>query len=115
MGLTVKSDDKPVMVFRKDKEYNGITFPTYCISVSSKDKEGNWVNGYIDVMFKKGIGVDDQTKIFIKNAFPVVSKGKDRNFVKLMITDFDYESAPAVDKDGFMKIPEGIQEELPFK
>jgi hypothetical protein len=111
MGLTVTTDKKPVMVFRQDKEFNGSTFPTYSIGVSSKNKDGKYVNGYISVVFKKGIGVENQTKIYIKDSFPIVSEGKDRNFVKLMIMDFEIVESG----DGFMDIPEGTQEELPFK
>ena len=112
MGLTIKTDEKPVMVFRKDKEYNGSTFPTYSIGVSSKDKDGNWISAYYDCLFKKGVEVENKTKIFIKNAFPVVSKGKeDRNYPKFMITDFEIEGQSS---DGFMNVPDTIDEEVPW-
>lgn len=111
MGLKLTTDDKPVMIFRNDKEYNGTTFPTYTISVSSKDKEGNWANGYIDCLFKKGVEIENKTKIFIKNAFPVSSKGKDKVYTKWMITDFEIEGQT---KDDFMAIPESINEEVPW-
>ena len=43
---------------------------------------------------------------------------KEKTYVKVMITDFEVitegEQAPAVDADGFMQIPDGIGEELPF-
>lgn len=112
MGLTLKTDDRSVMVFRNEKEYNGKTFPTYCIGVSSKDKDGNWVNSYIDVLFKKGVEVENKTKIFIKNAFPVANQGKDRTFTKWMITEFEIEGQKS--SEDFMNIPEGIQEEIPW-
>lgn len=111
MGLKLTTDDKPVMIFRNDKEYNGKTFPTYTISVSSKDKEGNWINSYLDCIFKKGVEVENKTKIFIKNAFPLVSQGKDRTFTKWMITDFELEDQA---KNDFMAIPDGEQMEVPW-
>ena len=111
MGLKLTTDDRPVMVFRNEKEYNGKTFPTYCIGVSSKDKEGNWVSSYIDCLFKKGMSVENKTKIFIKNAFPVANQGKDRAFTKWMITDFEIEGA---NNNGFMDVPDSISEEVPW-
>lgn len=111
MGLKLTTDTKPVMIFRKDIEYNGSTFPAYSIGVSSKDKDGNWVSSYLDCTFKKGVSVENKTKIFIKNAFPVSSQGKDKVFTKWMITDFEIEGQTNND---FMNIPEGIQEEIPW-
>ena len=110
--MQLTATDRSVMVFRNEKEYNGNTFATYAIGVSSKDKDGEWVNSSIDVMFKKGIDLENKTKIFIKNAFPVVSKGKDRNFVKWMITDFEIEGQGQQD---FMNIPDTIENEIPWK
>ena len=109
--MQLTATDRSVMVFRNDREYNGNTFATYAIGVSSKDKDGEWVNSSIDVMFKKGIDLENKTKIFIKNAFPVVSKGKDRNFVKWMITDFEIEGQ----QTNFMDIPDTIENEIPWK
>ena len=109
--MKLTSEDKAVMIFRNDKEYNGKPFVTYSISVSSKDKDGNWVSGYLDCIFKKGVSVENKTKIFIKNAFPTVSQGKDRTFVKWMITDFEIEGQTS---DDFMNIPDSIEEEIPW-
>ena len=56
MGLVVKTDGKPVTVYRQDKTANsGTTYQQYSLGVSSKDKDGNWVNGFIDCQFKKGV------------------------------------------------------------
>lgn len=109
--MKLTSEDKAVMIFRNDKEYNGSTFPTYSFGVSSKDKDGNWVSGYLDCIFKKGVSVENKTKIIIKNAFPIVSQGKDRTFVKWMITDFEIEGQTS---DDFMNIPDSIEEEIPW-
>ena len=110
--MKLTSEDKAVMIFRNDKEYNGKPFATYSISVSSKDKEGKWVSGYLDCIFKKGVSVENKTKIIIKNAFPTVSQGKDRTFVKWMITDFEIEGQKS--NDDFMNIPDSIEEEIPW-
>lgn len=112
MGLKITTDGKPVKVFRKDKEWNGSTFPTYSIGVSSKDKDGNWVNGYIDCLFKKGVDIPNKTEITINNAFYVCNKSGDKVYNKLMITDF--EMAYQDVSNEFMQIPDGTDTELPF-
>lgn len=119
MGLKLTTDDKPVTIFRKDREYSGGTFATYSVGVSSKDRDDNWVNGYLDVCFKKGVEVCNKSKISINNAFPVVRKYNDKAYVSWMITDFDVveegQPTPANDlaNQGFLNIPEGA-EDLPF-
>lgn len=49
------------------KEHEGRKF--YKIGISKKDKEGNWVKGYIDCKFKKDVNLDNMTKIRINNAW----------------------------------------------
>ena len=58
-------DNYSKMVFRKDNEFG--TF--YQIGLSKKDRNGNYINGYMNVRFKKGVSVPNMTKIVIKNAF----------------------------------------------
>lgn len=106
MGLTVKSDDRGVKVFKNEHGF-------YSIGISSKDKDGNWIKGYIDVLFKKGVELENKTEIVIKNAFPVVNEYKEKKYIKLMITDFDVISSGVTD-DGFINIPDGVEEEVPF-
>lgn len=100
--MTITSD-KPVMIFRDDKGQ----FPRYSIGISSKGTDGEWINGYIPCKFKKGVELENMTKITIKNAFYSVSKGEKYNFVSIMITEFDIAEE--------QEIPAGIEEELPFK
>lgn len=104
--MKLTSEDRAVMIFRNDKEYNGKKFATYSMSVSSKDKDGNWVGGFLECSFKNGVEIENKTKILIHNAFPVVNKGKDdRSYIKWMITDFEIE--------GMQTTPD-IAEELPW-
>lgn len=120
MGLTVTSDEKGVKVIRKDKTWSGGTFATYSLMISSKVND-EWLNGFTDCVFKKGVEVENKAIIKINNAFYTVSKSGDRTYVKLMITDFDVIkpgvplNKPTVDSEGFMQIPDNIDEELPFK
>lgn len=113
MGLTVKSDDKGVKVFANEKEGANGKYTLYSIGVSSKDANGNWVSGYINVRFKKGVEVANKSKIKINNAFYVVNKSGDRSYVSLMITDFDVLEG-GESGDGFIDMSNVKDEELPF-
>lgn len=55
----------PVMVFKR--EYEGKTF--YSLGLSRKDRDGNYINGYMACRFKNGVEVPDKTKIYLKNAW----------------------------------------------
>ena len=133
MGLKIVTDDRPVKIIRKDKvSAAGNAYTQYSAMVASKDKGGNWHNGFIDVAFKSGVSVDNKAQIAINNAFPVVSEYNGKTSVKWMITDFDVivqgegsaSNAPAnasngngmaTDADGFLQINADIDlEELPF-
>ena len=117
MGLIIKTDDYPVMVFRDDKG----KYPRYSLGVSSKGATGEWIRGYVPCKFKKGVEVENMTKIKINNCFPIASQGEKYVFVSWMITDFevietiDGRVIDGQDQSDFMAIPEGIEEELPFK
>ena len=123
MGIKIGTDDKGVLLYRKDKtSSNGNTYATYFIKVSSKSGD-EWVSGFIDVVLPKGKSVENKTTIYINNAFYIVSEYTDRNNtkhtqMKLYIQDFETDGnatpAPQTDKDGFVNIPEGLDEDLPF-
>lgn len=55
----------PVMIFKR--EYQGKEF--YSVGLSKKDRNGNYINGYMTCSFKKGVSVPDKTKIYIKKAW----------------------------------------------
>lgn len=124
MGLKIITDDRGVKIYRHEKtSAAGNPYVSYSMAVASKDKDGNWVNGFIDCTFKKGVEVNHKSVINIKNAFYTCSKYNDKVYVKVMITDFyvvDEGEKPVaqggieVDPDGFMAIPDGIPDELPF-
>lgn len=122
MGLTLSADDRGVKVYRHDKvSAAGNPYTMYSLAVSSKGSDGNWNQGYMDCAFKKGVSVNNKSVIRIKNAFPTVNSYNGKSTVRWMITDFDVISdgeAPAPAQSpvsGFMDIPDGIDEELPFE
>ena len=119
MGLTLKTDDKgPVMIFRKDKEWNGTTFPVYSMGVSSKDRDGNYHNGFVGVQFKKGTDIPHKSKIKINNAFPVVREWNGGKSVEWFISDYEVVEAGATTNSSsnaspdFSNIPD--DGDLPF-
>ena len=82
-GATIEGTGK---VFAHD---NG-TWTSYSVGVSAKDKDGNWVNGYQPVRFKKGQDVPDRSVINYK-AFPTVVKGKDKPVIVWQILEYTIE------------------------
>ena len=118
MGLIVTTDEKGVKVYATEKEGQYGKYTRYSVGVSSKDKDGNWVNGYIECKFKKGVSIPNKARIQINKAFFVASKGGEKSYTHLMIMDYKIieggETSAAQDADEFMKIPEGIDEDQPF-
>jgi len=117
MGLTVTTDDKGVTVFANEKEGAKGKYVFYSIGVSTKNKESNtWVNGFINCRFKTGVVVANKTKIKINSAFFFASKYGDKTYTNLMITDFDIlePGDSSGDPDDFVKIPDNVDEEVPF-
>lgn len=119
MGLKVTTDGRPVTVFRQDKtSAAGNAYTTYALGISSKDMDGNWVNGFVDARFKSGVDVANKRKITINNAFYTVKESNGKSYVSIMVTDFDIaeNGQPATNNSNtdFMNIPDGVDEELPF-
>lgn len=123
MGLKVTTDGRAVTVYANEKTtQNGGKFTTYSIGVASKDKDGNWVNGFLDCQFKKGVEIANKTKIEISNSFYTVNEYNGKKYLKLFILDFAVteqgevpQPAPAPSDDGFMNIPDGLEDGgLPF-
>ena len=89
MGLVVTSDDKGVKIYANEKESANGKFTAYSLGINSKNPNGEWVNGYINCKFKKGVSVANKSKIKIKSAFFVATKGGNKSYTHLMITDFE--------------------------
>lgn len=59
------SEEKPKMIFKNvkdDKEY-------YSIGLSTKDKEGKYINGYMNCRFRKDVSLENQTRIKLQDAW----------------------------------------------
>lgn len=59
------SSNYPVMIFAS--EFNDKRH--YKVGLSKKDMNGNYINGYKDVRFKKDVFIHNKTKIKIKSAW----------------------------------------------
>ncbi len=121
MGLKVITDGKAVTVFRQDKtSQNGVPYTQYSLGISSKNANGEWVNGFIDCQFKKDVQVNNKAKIEIANSFYTVNEYNGKKYYKLFIMDFNVvengesQHVPQVD-DSFMSIADDMDESgLPF-
>lgn len=100
------------------------------IKVGEKNGQILWENDYWNTVFcgkayQKALELEDKTRIIVTemNVRNVYSRNTKRNYPQIMVTEFEIaESAgnenPAsgnTDDDSFMNIPEGLDEELPFK
>ena len=77
--------DKEEMIFKN--EYNDK--PYYTMGLSKKDKSGNYIKGYINVNFKKGVVLSNMTKIRIKSAWLDFYKKDVQTIPYIFINDFD--------------------------
>lgn len=77
--------DKEEMIFRS--EYNGK--PIFSIGLSKKSKDGNYVNGYMEVHFKNGVDLPNKTRIKIKEAWLGFNQKEKKTYTYIFINDFD--------------------------
>ena len=69
-------------IFKSDKGF-------YSTGISNKLMDGSWDNAYFPVQFKKGVEVENKTKINITNGFMSFFKGQDDKPVfKIVVLDF---------------------------
>ena len=77
------------MIFRNDK--NDRTF--YNAGISNKKQDGTYENGYIQVKFKKGVEVENKTKIDITKGFLSFYKNKDNHDVPfIFVLEFNADA-----------------------
>ncbi|MBO7732067.1 MAG: hypothetical protein J6S67_05930 [Methanobrevibacter sp.] len=57
--------DKPKNIFRFDKDGRAY----YSIGLSKKDKDGNYINGYMNCKFPKNADIPNKSKIMILDAW----------------------------------------------
>ena len=120
MGLTLKTDNKPVTVVRKDGvSQNGKAYTMYSLMYSFKNSNEEWKNVFVDCAFKKGTDLVNKSKINITNAFMTGSEYNGNTKPKIFVLDYEVvegnQPAPAPSGDmDFMKIDADLDEGLPF-
>lgn len=95
--------NKEEMIFKN--EYNDKPF--YTIGLSKKDKNGNYINGYMNVSFKKGVELENKTRIKIKEAWMDFYKKDVKTIPIIFINDF--EIVDQGKKDPFKEYGESIK------
>lgn len=69
-------------IFKNDKGF-------YSTGISNKLLDGTYENAYIQVQFKKGVELENKTKINITNSFLTFWKGQDgKPIFKIMVLEF---------------------------
>ena len=126
MGLKIITEQTPVTVYVNERQTQNGTFKTYSIGVSSKDKEGNWVNGFLPCNFRKGTEIANKSKISISNSFPTVRKytdktGTERTEIGIFVLDYEVveggqpQPTAASNDNDWLNIPDNLDDSsLPF-
>lgn len=92
------------MIFANKHESRNDTWYTYATGISRKREDGSYASMYIDVRFRKGVTVENKTKINIKDGFLTMREftangGDVVKRIVLMVMDFEIAeesgSAPA--------------------
>ena len=101
------------MVFRNEHETNGETWYSYNISVSSKKLDGEYVSTSVPIRFKKGVMVENKTRIDIKKGFLTVREytkdGDKKKILEIMCMEFG--TVTKQEDSGFMPLQD---EDIPF-
>lgn len=108
----------PVMIFKN--EYNGKVF--YKVGLSRKDRDGNYINGYMSCRFKREVTLEDKTKIYIKSAWLDFYLKDKQTIPYIFINEFEkveetINNAKTEDKEPnyyYTKDIEYTDEDLPF-
>ena len=82
--------NKDEMVFRKDYEGR----PIYSIGLSRKDKNGEYVKGYITANFREGVDIKNGSRIKINNAWLSFYKKENMTIPTIFVSDFELTSEP---------------------
>lgn len=77
--------NKEEMIFRFDYKEK----PRYWLGMSRKKQDGSYEKGYINVSFKKGVELQNQTKIKIKKAWLDFYKKEKETMPTIFINDFE--------------------------
>lgn len=127
-----RTQGKRFTFFSKEREVNGqkvnhtdkCVFGTLSEGIKTGENNGQpiWENDYWNVTFcgkayEKALQLKDKDRIVVveMNVRNVYWKPTKKSYPQITVTDFDVlENATNNAGDGFMNVPDGIDEELPF-
>ena len=87
--------DKEEMIFRNERNGKAI----FSIGLSKKNKDGEYVNGYMEVHFRNGVDLQNQTKIKIKEAWLGFNQKEKKTYTYIFINDFEIVKQPEEKKE----------------
>lgn len=106
--------DKRETIFRKDFENRTL----YRIGLSKKDENGNYINGYMDVRFRNGVDIPNNTKIEIKKAWIGFGVKDKKTYPYIFINEFETVGEKETTKEdpfaAFGKQIEINEDDIPF-
>ena len=104
--------DKEEMIFRNERNGKAI----FSIGLSKKNKDGEYVNGYMEVHFRNGVDLQNQTKIKIKEAWLGFNQKEKKTYPYIFINDFDIIEENEFEKFGdSIKTDSNIGEQIQIK
>lgn len=77
--------DYIVMVFMKEYDNRKL----YSIGLSKKNKNGAYENGFISARFKKGVELENKTRIKVKDSWLSFNINENKTFLYIFINDFE--------------------------
>ena len=77
--------DKEITIYRYDGQYG----PSYSIGLSKKTQDDKVEYGFFPCRFRKGVELQNKTKIKIRNAFISFNKKNDKTYPYIFINSFE--------------------------
>ena len=74
-------------------EFNGEV--RYSIALSKKKEDGEYENGYMKVIFRKGVSIENKSKIRITDAWLSFNNFNNKTYPYIFINNFDLVDKPA--------------------
>lgn len=90
-----------IKLWRKEIEKDGNSFVFYSTTIGNKDKEGNYINAYLDVVFtgkepkSSDFGKKDDLDIELTDAFLSTRKRGERVSIVLVVSKWAKQKAKA--------------------
>lgn len=97
MGIRITTDDYGVKIWRSDR----FGFPQYAVRISKKLDNGEYINEYQAVRFRKGVELANGDEIYINDAFDTLEVWQDKQTGETkhkrvwQILDFSYRARQA--------------------